>query len=143
MPDVAELLGQAEWLTRLARSLTGNAAEADDVVQETYVAALRSPPDPRRPARPWLRRVLVNVVRMRHRGRVRRDAREAATELVVEPTRTPEQLLEWARVERTLTDLVLALEEPLSHDGLAALPRGARKRCSRSADSARASWSGR
>lgn len=112
MPDVAELLGETEWLTRLARSLTGSAADADDVVQDTLVAALRSPPDPDRPVRPWLRRVATNIVRMRHRGRVRRDAREAAAEQAVEPIRTPEQLLERARVERTLSDLVLALDEP-------------------------------
>src|SRR3569623_824756 len=57
MPDVAEILGEAEWLTRLARSLPGSAADADDVVQDTAATALRSPPDPDRPVRPWLRRV--------------------------------------------------------------------------------------
>ena len=112
MPDVAEILGEAEWLTRLARSLTGSAADADDVVQDTFVAALRSPPDPDRPVRPWLRRVATNIVRMRHRGRVRRDARDQVIDQIIEPTPTPEQLLARARVERTLTDLVLALEEP-------------------------------
>jgi len=112
MPDVAEILGEAEWLTRLARSLTGSAADADDVVQDTFATALRSPPDPDRPVRPWLRRVATNIVRMRHRGRLRRDAREAVIEQITEPMRTPEQLLERARIERTLTDLVLALEEP-------------------------------
>ncbi len=112
MPDVAEILGEAEWLTRLARSLTGSAADADDVVQDTFAAALRSPPDPDRPVRPWLRRVVTNIVRMRHRGRVRRDAREAVVAQIAEPMRTPEQLLERARIEHTLTDLVLALEEP-------------------------------
>ena len=112
MPDVAKLLSEAEWLTRLARSLTGSAADADDVVQDTFAAALRLPPDPDRPVRPWLRRVATNIVRMRHRGRVRRDAREAVLAQITEPIRTPEQLLERARIERTLTDLVLALEEP-------------------------------
>ena len=112
MPDVAGILGEAEWLTRLARSLTGSAADADDVVQDTFAAALRSPPDPDRQVRPWLRRVATNIVRMRHRERVRRDAREAVIEQIAEPTPTPEQLLERARIERTLTDLVLALEEP-------------------------------
>jgi hypothetical protein len=58
--DVAGVLAEAEWLTRLARSLTGDSAEAADAVQETFVAALRSPPDPERPVRPWLRRVLTN-----------------------------------------------------------------------------------
>ncbi|HEX7701619.1 MAG TPA: sigma-70 family RNA polymerase sigma factor, partial [Kofleriaceae bacterium] len=110
MSDVATLLAEADWLTRLARSLVGS-DDADDIVQETYAAALRSPPDPNRPARPWLRRVMVNVVRMRHRGRVRRDAREQAA--IAAETPTPEQALERARVERTLANLVLALEEPM------------------------------
>src|SRR3569623_1807864 len=112
MPDVAEILGEAEWLTRLARSLTGSAADADDVVQDTFAAALRLPPAPARPVRPWLRRVATNFGLMRHRGRGRRDAREAVLAQITEPIRTPEQLLERARIERTLTDLVLALEEP-------------------------------
>ncbi|MEO8553318.1 MAG: sigma-70 family RNA polymerase sigma factor, partial [Kofleriaceae bacterium] len=110
MPDVAAILAEADWLTRLARSLTGSAAEADDVVQETYVAALRSPPDPDRPVRPWLRRVATNIVRMRHRGRMRRDAREAGQ--LGEAMYTPDQLLERARTEQALTELVLALAEP-------------------------------
>ncbi|MEO8840026.1 MAG: sigma-70 family RNA polymerase sigma factor, partial [Kofleriaceae bacterium] len=109
MPDVSTLLAEADWLKRLARSLVGR-DDADDIVQETYIAALRSPPDLDRAARPWLRRVMVNVVRMRHRGRVRRDAREQAALTAEIPT--PEQALERARVERTLADLVLALEEP-------------------------------
>ncbi len=111
MADVTALLAEAAWLTRLARSLVGS-DDADDIVQETYAAALRTPPDPARPARPWLRRVMVNVVRMRHRGRVRRDTREQAS-MLAEPVRSPEQLLERARVERTLADLVIALDEPL------------------------------
>src|SRR5450432_692137 len=108
--DVAGVLAEAEWLTRLARNLTGNAADAADAVQDTFASALRNPPDPERPVRPWLRRVLINIVRMRHRGRVRSDARETA--IVGETQHTPEQLLERARVERTLTNLVLELEEP-------------------------------
>jgi len=99
MSDVATLLAEADWLTRLARSLVGS-DDADDIVQETYAAALRSPPDPDRPARPWLRRVMVNVVRMRHRGRVRRDAREQAAIAAEIPT--PEQALERARTSGRL-----------------------------------------
>lgn len=38
--DIATLLAEAPWLARLARSLTGDAAEADDIVQEAYAAAL-------------------------------------------------------------------------------------------------------
>jgi len=110
--DIESLLAEAPWLARLARSLTGNAAEADDIVQDTYAAALRSPPDANRPLRPWLRTVAVNLARMRHRGRARRDANEAVVEVQVDPARTPEHLLERAQLERRLVELVIALDEP-------------------------------
>ena len=61
--DLAALLAHADWLRDLARKLVGGAA-ADDAVQDTYVAALRSPPDPALPAKPWLARVLRNASRM-------------------------------------------------------------------------------
>ncbi len=55
--DVAGVLAEAVWLTRLARSRTGNSPDEADVVQATFAAALRSPPDPELRVRPWLRRV--------------------------------------------------------------------------------------
>jgi DNA-directed RNA polymerase specialized sigma24 family protein len=70
MPDVAEILGEA---CRMADALGAQPMP------------LRSPPDPDRPVRSWLRRVATNIVRMRHRGRVRRDAREAVIEQSTEP----------------------------------------------------------
>ena len=52
--DIATLLAEAPWLARLARSLTGDPAEADDLVQDTYAAALHSPPaTDRQPPTPW------------------------------------------------------------------------------------------
>jgi RNA polymerase sigma-70 factor (ECF subfamily) len=110
--ELENLLAEAPWLARLARSLTGSAAEADDIVQDTYAAAVRSPPAADRPVRPWLRTVAINLVRMRHRGRTRRGANESVAEIQVEPVRTPEQLLERAELEQRLTELVIALDEP-------------------------------
>jgi RNA polymerase sigma-70 factor (ECF subfamily) len=110
--DIATLLAEAPWLARLARSLTGDAAEADDLVQETYAAALRSPPATDRPVRPWLRRVVINLARMRHRSRSRRAATDRVVETQTDPVRDPEQLLERARLERRLAELVLELDEP-------------------------------
>jgi RNA polymerase sigma factor (sigma-70 family) len=110
--DIETLLAEAPWLARLARSLTGDAAEAEDIVQDAYAAALRSPPATDRPIRPWLRRVVVNLVRMRHRGRVRRAANEPIVEARIEPVRTPDELLERAQLERRLAELVIALDEP-------------------------------
>src|SRR5687768_8104157 len=110
--DIEVLLAEAPWLARLARSLTGDAAEADEIVQETYAAALRSPPATNRPVRPWLRRVASNLARMRHRSRVRRVTNESVVEAQLDPVRTPEELLERAELERRLAALVIELDEP-------------------------------
>src|SRR3954470_5840996 len=56
----------------LVYRMTGDAAEADDVVQETFVRALASPPrDTSEPWRPWLVRVAMNIARDRLRRRPR------------------------------------------------------------------------
>ncbi|HJQ23715.1 MAG TPA: sigma-70 family RNA polymerase sigma factor [Blastocatellia bacterium] len=58
----------------LCYRMTGNAADADDLVQETFVRALEHPP--RRtdePLRPWLVRVAMNLSRDLLRRRRRRD----------------------------------------------------------------------
>ena len=48
----------------LCYRMTGNAADADDLVQETFVRAIEKPPlDTREPLRPWLVRVAVNLSR--------------------------------------------------------------------------------
>lgn len=109
--DPAALLAHGDWLRQLARGLTG-ASAADDAVQDTWVAALRSPPDADRPARPWLARVLGNAVRMRHRGEGRRARHEHAA-AALEPTAAagPDAALGRAEAYRTLVDLVVALPE--------------------------------
>ena len=48
----------------LCYRMTGNAADADDLVQETFVRAIEKPPrDTREPLRPWLVRVAINLSR--------------------------------------------------------------------------------
>jgi len=52
--------------------MTGNAADADDLVQETFVRAINSPPAKLyEPLRPWLVQVAINLCRdlLRHRKR--------------------------------------------------------------------------
>ena len=54
-PQVECLLTEADWLRRLARYLVHDQADADDLVQETWMTAIRSPaPDARASMRPWL-----------------------------------------------------------------------------------------
>src|SRR5215475_8429408 len=70
----AELLeSDRRLLWGLCYRMTGNAADADDLVQETFVRVLEHPP--RRldePLRPWLIRVAINLSRDLLRRRRRR-----------------------------------------------------------------------
>lgn len=55
---------------RLAYLLLGDAAEADDVAQETFIRAYRALDrfDVNRPLRPWLMRIAANLARNRRRS---------------------------------------------------------------------------
>jgi RNA polymerase sigma factor (sigma-70 family) len=58
----------------LCYRMTGNAADADDLVQETFVRAIEKPPQrTNEPLRPWLMRVAMNLSRdlLRRRKRQR------------------------------------------------------------------------
>lgn len=110
-PTAEELLAHTEWLTRLARALVGEAG-ADDVVQQTYEAALATGSTPRGAVRPWLGGVARNVARMATRGRIRRERREQAVP-VHDEVPSPEQLLARAQVQQKVNRLVLELHEPL------------------------------
>lgn len=107
----ADLLKHAEWIRRLARGLVGDAASADDLVQETYVAALRHPPERRVSLRPWLKKVVLNAARQGARGRDRRAQREL---LARGPSESPDPQ-EWVQrieTERRLTEALARLDEP-------------------------------
>jgi RNA polymerase sigma-70 factor (ECF subfamily) len=111
--ELSELLTHAAWLRRLANQLVRGTGEgAGDLVQETWMAALRSPPSSERPARPWLAEVLRNAFRKRWRARGRLERREAAASPPDLASPSPEQLLERAEVQRRLGEMVLALDEP-------------------------------
>src|SRR5687767_3080998 len=107
------LVAHAAWMRRLALALTGREADADDLVQEAYVAALRSPPDPEVPPRPWLAAVVKNAWRMRLRGERRRRTREeTAHPTAADAPASPDALLDRAMAQRLLADCVVSLEEP-------------------------------
>lgn len=62
------------FLWGLCYRMTGNAADADDLVQETFVRVWKNPPErTEEPWRPWLARVAVNLSRdlLRRRKRQR------------------------------------------------------------------------
>ncbi|MBI1851614.1 MAG: sigma-70 family RNA polymerase sigma factor [Planctomycetes bacterium] len=108
---IEELLAHSAWVRRLAARLVADPATADDLVQETWLAAMRRPPRDDRPVRPWLARVIRNVARQFRRGERRRANREtAAASDATLPS--PDELLERVETERLLADLVLGLDEP-------------------------------
>jgi RNA polymerase sigma factor (sigma-70 family) len=108
--DVGRLLEHAEWVRVLATRLVRD--DADDAVQELWLSALRSPPDPSRPARPWLARVLVNAARKRFRDESTRASHEASAPAPHEEG-GPEALIGQVEVQQRLVQQVIELDEPL------------------------------
>ncbi len=97
------------WTTAL--HLVGNRADAQDVVQDTFVEALRDLPALRRHGalRPWLLRISVHQAHRRFRRRkllrrlgLDRSIDDAPLEALLHHGATAEQQLELAAVDRAL-----------------------------------------
>ncbi|NVB85383.1 MAG: sigma-70 family RNA polymerase sigma factor [Kofleriaceae bacterium] len=111
MSDPQALLEHATWLRRLARTLVADSAVADDLVQDTYLAALRRPPGGA--VKPWLRTVVTNFARFRWRSDAHRGAREqGAAALDDDAAPSSDVLLERHQTQQLLARLVGELEEP-------------------------------
>lgn len=105
------LLEHATFLNALAHSLLReDEALADDVVQETWLAALRRPPRDDGTARSWLGKVCVNFVRRARRG----ERHHASLGESHEPEGPPSELDMLARrnLARDVSDAVFSLPEP-------------------------------
>ena len=106
--DPESLLSHAGFLRALARELVGP-VEAEDVVQDTWLAALNRPP--RQRVRAWMSVVTRNLVRDRHRTSTARRRRET------EVTRTGERAAvpgtdERIEIHRALVDAIASLDGP-------------------------------
>lgn len=110
-PSVEDLLQHRAWVRRLASRLASDGHEADEIVQETWLASLRSPPLQVGRAESWLGQVLRNALRQRRRGEGRRRARERATARSEELAST-DDVVARAEVHREVVDAVLRLDEP-------------------------------
>src|SRR5690242_12747238 len=105
------LVAHAGWLRRVAVCLLHDEADADDIIQEAWEAALRSPPDPTRPMRPWLAQVVRNAVRSTRRASARRSTREAAA-LAETSAESAEVVLARLQLQERIARLMVELEEP-------------------------------
>ena len=111
---VEELLLHRGWLRRLADGMVQSSDLADDLVQETFLVALRgSVPTERSSLRSWLAGVLRNRARMHVRGEVRRHRREQRYLDNPTPATSPAQIVERIEAENQLAQAVLALPTPL------------------------------
>ncbi|MCE9636679.1 MAG: sigma-70 family RNA polymerase sigma factor [Planctomycetes bacterium] len=102
-PSLEELLEHAGWVRRLALSLVRDEALADDVVQQTWLSAMRSPPRDSDRVRGWLATVVRNSartfqrkqrVRDRHEANARTSDSSPAADWVVEKTETQRLVLD-------------------------------------------------
>lgn len=109
--DAEELLEHTGWVRRLARRLVRDAAAADDVVQETWLAALKARRTSDAPLRPWLARVAANFARDRSRADANRAERERSTARSgLEPSAA--ETAGRLEAQRLLVEALAALAEP-------------------------------
>lgn len=114
-PDVELLLRHQEWVRALARRLVADPATADDVAQETLLAAATSAPAGLREPRGWLRKVAQNAARKFARSTQRRTRREheAAQRAAGDGDATdPAVTLQRAAAHKRVVDALFALPEP-------------------------------
>jgi RNA polymerase sigma-70 factor (ECF subfamily) len=76
--DLEALLAHSGWVRSLAARLVRDPGEADDLAQETLLAAHRRVPEQRGGLKPWLARVLRNLAARGRRDRARAELRERA-----------------------------------------------------------------
>lgn len=111
--DLQGLLAEDQWIRRLARKLAGDPHAAEDLVQDTWAAALDSKPDAPRPRapRPWLRGIVHNLWIDAKRARAARAQRElrAARPEALEPA---SELVAELELRKQVAEALLALEEP-------------------------------
>ena len=109
-PNSDALLGPTARLRRLAAELVTDAAAADDLVQDAWVAWLQRTSSPENPAG-WFAGTLRNLAKQRHRARARRVLRERAS---ARPEAQPDtaELFERAQLHGALVQAVTELREP-------------------------------
>ena len=109
---IADLLKHAAWARRVATYVAASSADAQDAVQDAWLAALEHPPNPASPARPWLGAVVRNAVRARFRSTSRRQQREQQITSSEPTLPSTESLLATAQMQQQLGEAVLRLDEP-------------------------------
>lgn len=108
------LLANADFIRNLARSLVMDEHFADDLVQETWLIAMRRAPMETQFLRSWLYKVVRNLSFNLQRKERRRSAHEkaAASDATLDSFDTPEDLLARRTLLIQLMEAVVSLREP-------------------------------
>jgi RNA polymerase sigma factor (sigma-70 family) len=109
-PSIEDLLEQEAFVRRLAMSLLRDSHAAEDLVQETWVRALQSPPRHSASLRGWLARVVHNLA---SNARVAHRRRPVLTELQEVHARSPSaaETLAQTLLRRELAGALRSLSE--------------------------------
>lgn len=107
--EAEELLSHARWIRELAARLVRDPSVAEDLVQDTWAAALTHRPKADRPLRPWLGTVLRNFARRRGLKRVEQEVEESTAKA---ERADPADVCEGIETARFLTEEVARLDEP-------------------------------
>src|SRR5262245_10887057 len=107
-----ELLAEGDFVRSLARQLIGS-ADADDLAQDTWLAAVRRQPVGVQRPRSWLTRVMQRLASNRRRAAARRMAREDDA-LGSSPRSAPStaEILACEEVRQRVVAAVIALDQP-------------------------------
>ncbi len=109
--SVDDLLAHVGWVQALARSLVADSSTADDLAQETWMAALTGARATNESPRGWLGRVLRN--RMLQRARSERARSDHERSERPEPDLpSSDDLLERIEQQKLLADVLVGLREP-------------------------------
>jgi RNA polymerase sigma factor (sigma-70 family) len=108
--SIDALLQHEEFVRNLAWRLTRDSATADDLVQETWVVALRKPPVGLTKPRSWLATVVRHLASQGRRGATRRDWREKERE-VRRAVPTPHEVHENRQLRSKLAESICRLRE--------------------------------
>ena len=106
---IESLLDEGPFLGRLARALVRDEDLADDLIQETWLAALRKPPEG--DVRSWFTAVARNFVRRSSRAASDREQRERSVARH-ELGPSPEEIQRRESVRGLVVEKVLGLPEP-------------------------------
>jgi RNA polymerase sigma factor (sigma-70 family) len=109
--DPSTLLEHSAFVRALARGLLCDESRLDDVVQQTWLAAIEKPPREARSLKTWLGSVALNFARKSRREESRRAAREERSARLESPI-DPLDVLARESAIRAVVDAVFALREP-------------------------------